>query len=88
MFLKEAGLQLIGTERDESFVTSIAQILKGSSRGLGTLSCFPARVRECAKAGIAPPLPSTLQQLRRQHVCDTAVVDVDDAAKLSFESRA
>ena len=86
LFLKEAGLQFIGSERDESFVSAIAQILKGSSR-LRKLSCFSARARECAKAGIALPLSSTLQQLRRQHVCDT-LANVDDAVNLPFESRA
>ena len=38
LFLKEAGLQFIGSERDESFVKAIAQILSDRSRHLGGLS--------------------------------------------------
>ena len=88
LFLKEAGLQFIGSERDESFVEAIAQILRDSNRSLRKFSCVSGEARECAKAGVALPLSATLQQLRRHHVCDTALANVDDAAKVSFESRA
>ena len=84
LFLKEAGAQFVGSQRDEAFVEAVADILERDSN-LKAFGPFSTHARQCVAEGLAVPLSSGIQRVRSESAFDVALLCPGDLASCAVK---